>query len=452
MMSTFSLYPQVGWSRDSGGEESPALTVSDLTAMVKQSIEHGFDRVAVRGEISNLSCPKSGHVYFKLKDASAMLAAVLWKSAMNGVRFELKDGLEVMVWGGLTVYPSKGEYQIVVRKIEPVGVGALELAFRQLSEKLRAAGYFATERKRLLPRFPRRIVLVTSPTGAAVHDFLKVIGNRWPLVEVLIAPAKMQGIESAKEVVSAINLANRVQGAELIVLARGGGSIEDLWTFNEESVARAIYLSRLPIATGIGHEIDVTIADMVADLRANTPTDAAVRVVPDRAEVLEQLISRTSQMNAVLRHELNDARHVVRSRSDALAVALKRRASQAGFELQSRAERIGQAMRVQINRASTRLNVLSDRLPITWTADFERRRIGVARRVERLEALSPLGVLLRGYSLTQRLDGTLIRRAGQVSTGELIRTRLATGELTSRVELIGGAESSVGSSIDVEVI
>jgi exodeoxyribonuclease VII large subunit len=291
------------------------------------------------------------------------------------------------------VYAPRGEYQLTIRKIEPEGVGALELAFRQTVERLRAEGLFDPGHKKPLPRFPRRIVVVTSPTGAAVRDLLQVTGRRWPATEILVAATLVQGPGAAEQIASAVALANRVSGADLIILARGGGSLEDLWAFNEEVVARAIFASRVPVVSAVGHETDVTIADFVADRRALTPSEAGEICVPDVREV---------------------AQHLDRL-SDRLARAGRGRIDQARDRLQRLAERAARALR----------RLLDD------------RRHRLARLAGRLEALSPLGVLARGYSLTLKEDGTtLVRSAADVAPGELITTRLASGRLVSRVESV----------------
>jgi exodeoxyribonuclease VII large subunit len=379
---------------DDPGFPGPAtafLTVSELTAQVKATLERGFSDVALRGEVSNLARPRSGHVYLCLKDDTAQLRAVLWKSDAQRLVFELEDGLAVRVWGRLTVYAPRGEYQLTIRQIEPEGVGALELAFRQTVERLRAEGLFDPTHKKPLPRFPRRIVVVTSPTGAAVRDLLQVTGRRWPATEILVAATLVQGPGAAEQIAAAVALANRVRGADLIILARGGGSLEDLWPFNEEVVARAIFASRLPVVSAVGHETDVTIADFVADFRALTPSEAGERCVPDLREV---------------------AQHLDRL-SDRLARAGRGRIDQARDRLQRLTERATRALR----------RLLDD------------RRHRLARLAGHLEALSPLGVLARGYSLTLKDDGTtLVRSAGDVAPGELIQTRLAAGQLVSRIE------------------
>ncbi len=368
----------------------PIRTVGELTAQIKATLERGFANVAVRGEISGLSRPRSGHVYFKLKDDTAQISAVLWKSDAERLVFELADGLAVRAWGKIAVYAPRGEYQLTIRDLEPEGIGALELAFRQTVERLKAEGLFDVERKRPLPRFPKRIVVVSSPTGAAVRDFLQVVDRRWRSVEVLIAPAKVQGIGAAKEVADAIAMANRISGVDFIVLARGGGSLEDLWAFNEEVVARAIFASRLPIVSAVGHEIDVTVADLVADVRALTPSEAGERCVPDLEEV---------------------RRHIERL-----------------------GQRLHHAGRGRIDDARYQLDRLKDRLNQSILRDLEAKRFKLGRAAASLEALSPLGVLARGYSVTTRDGhGDLLRASNEVAPGDLIQTRLASGSLVSEV-------------------
>ncbi len=377
---------------DPDGLSSEGLwTVSALTSQVRALLEGEFAEVGLRGEVSNLARPRSGHVYFSLKDESAQIRAVLWKSDARRLVFDLEDGLAVRAWGGLTVYEPRGEYQLVVRRMEPEGIGALELAFRQVVARLAAEGLFDPGRKRPLPRFPARIVVVASPTGAAVRDVIHVVGRRWPPAEILVAPARVQGEGAAREIVEALALANRVAGADLVILARGGGSLEDLWAFNEEPVARAIAASRLPVVSAVGHEVDVTVADMVADLRAPTPSVAGELCVPDVREV-----------------------------SSLLDVAR---------------DRMGRALLAHTHDARASLDALADRARRAFGADLDRRRRDLARLAAQLDALSPLAVLARGYSLTQRLDGgDVVRAWSDAPPGTRVRTRLASGSLTCLVE------------------
>jgi exodeoxyribonuclease VII large subunit len=387
-MSSLSLFPFEPTDDPSG---LVPCTVSELTAQIKLVLEEGFAEVALRAEVSNLARPRSGHLYFSLKDESASIRAVLWKSEAQRLVFELTDGLAVRVWGRVAVYAPRGEYQLVIRRIEPEGIGALELAFRQTLARLAAEGLFDPGRKRPLPRYPRRIVIVTSPTGAAVRDLLQVVGRRWRASEILIAPSRVQGAGAAAEVVAALDLANRVADADLIIVARGGGSLEDLWTFNEEAVVRAIAGSRLPVVSAIGHEVDVTLADLAADRRALTPSEAGEICVPDAAEVRREL--------------------------DRLVA------------------RLAHASRVCLSDARARLDRLADRARRAIGRDLDGRRHRLARLAAGLDALSPLAVLARGYSLTFAADGaTLLRSAADVQPGDRIQTRLAQGRVISRVE------------------
>ncbi|WP_169977503.1 exodeoxyribonuclease VII large subunit [Tautonia rosea] len=369
----------------------PVLSVTELTSLIRELLESAFAEVAVCGEISNLSRPKSGHVYFDIKDEGARIRAVLWRTQAARVPFDLENGLAVRAWGSVDLYPPHGSYQINVRTIEPEGIGPLELAFRQLCDRLRIEGLFDPARKRPLPKFPRRIVVVSSPTGAAVRDILTITGRRWPSAEILIAPAKVQGQGAAEEVAAAIAMANRLRQVDLILVGRGGGSLEDLWAFNEEVVARAIVASRVPIVSGVGHETDLTIADLVADLRGPTPSGAAELAVPDARDVLDRLETLSGRM----------------------ARALALRSSDARSRLESLADRS--------DRAMARL--------------LDRRRDRLAALAGQLDALSPLAVLSRGYSLTQRLDdGRVVRAPDDARPGTVIRTRLASGSILSRVE------------------
>ena len=373
--------------------EPVPCSVSGLTARIKDVLETDFADVALVGEVSNLARPRSGHVYLSLKDDSAQIRAVIWKSVAQRLPFDLSDGLSVRVLGDLAVYAPRGEYQVTIRRVEPEGIGALELAFRQRFEKLRAEGLFDPDRKRPLPRFPRKIVVVSSPTGAAIRDFLQVTGRRWSATEILIAPARVQGVGAAEEVAAAIELANRVDGADLIVVARGGGSLEDLWAFNEEVVARAIANSRLPVVSAIGHEVDVTLADHASDLRALTPSEAGERVVPDAREARQALEHLRTRLARDARDRLADARQGV----DDLAAALDR------------------GLRRQV----------------------EDRRHRLGRLAGKLEALSPLGVLARGYALAFRGDETTpLTDPEQVRPGDALRIRLANGTVAATVDRV----------------
>ena len=398
-------------------EETPekVLSVFELTSQIKDLLEGNFQQVWVAGEISNFSRPQSGHCYLTLKDDRAQIRAVLWRTAASRLRFELEDGLEVICQGSLDVYAPRGSYQLVIRQIEPKGVGALELALRKLKEKLAAEGLFDPARKRALPRFPRRIAFVTSPTGAAVRDFLEVLRRRWRGADVLVVPVRVQGDGASREIAAAIAAVNRfAMPVDCLVVGRGGGSLEDLWAFNEEAVVRAIHASRIPVVSAVGHEIDVTLADLVADVRALTPSEAAELVVPAAEEITLALRSQQQRLLGALRRRAM----LSRARLDQLA---GRRMFRKPFEL--------------VHDAARRLDELSVR-----SLRAARRRLAAARKqtdaaASHLESLSPLSVLGRGYSLTQRLsDGQLVRDAAELAVGDEIATRFSRGSVVSRVE------------------
>ncbi|MEX0711020.1 MAG: exodeoxyribonuclease VII large subunit [Pirellulales bacterium] len=398
-------------------EARRVLSVAELTAQVKDLLETSFPSVWVGGEISNLSRPRSGHCYLTLKDDRAQLRAVLWRTAAERLRFELQDGLEVVCQGDLELYAPRGTYQLVIRHIEPRGIGELELALRKLREKLAAEGLFDPARKRPLPRFPRKIAFVTSPSGAAVRDFLEVLRRRWRGVDVLIVPVRVQGTGAAAEIAAGIRLVHRLADpVDVLVVGRGGGSLEDLWAFNEEAVVRAIHGSRIPVVSAVGHEIDVTLADLVADVRALTPSEAAERVVPASDDIAAALRSHQQRLLSALGRRAT----LIRTRLDWLA---QRRALARPFQ--------------RIRDLERRLDELSSRSARAVRRRWQEARRRAAAGAARLESLSPLAVLGRGYSLTHRLaDGSLVRDGSQLTAGERIVTRFDRGRAVSRVEEI----------------
>jgi exodeoxyribonuclease VII large subunit len=393
------------------------LSVSQFTAQLKSVVESNFSSVWVAGEVSNFSRPQSGHCYFTLKDDGAQLRAVIWRTAASRLKFDLQDGLEVVCRGSLDVYPPRGSYQMVVSEIEPRGIGALELALRKLREKFAAEGLFDPDRKRALPTFPKRIGFVTSPTGAAVHDFLQVLKRRWRGVEVFIIPARVQGTGAAEEIAAGIRLANRMRPAlDVLVVGRGGGSLEDLWSFNEEPVVRAIAASKIPTVSAVGHEIDVTLADLVADVRALTPTEAAERVVPSSADVSEMVRLLNDRLQRTLGIQLAS----LRQRLDAI---FSRPALARPLEFIHNQSRLVDELGVRLHSAM-RLGM----------RDQEQRLMALSGK---LDSLSPLAVLGRGYSLTQDAKSEkLVTSVKQLKTGSEIRTRLAEGSVVSVVEKI----------------
>lgn len=396
------------------------LTVTELSRRLKDLVEGNFPAAAVVGEISNLKRAPSGHVYLTLKDDTAQIRAVLWRRTAERIRFNLHDGLEVVAIGPVEVYPPRGQYQLVIEELIPQGMGPLELAFRQLQQKLAAEGLFASERKRPLPRFPRRIAIVTSPAGAAVRDLLKVIRRRWRVADLVIMPVAVQGDGAAREIAAALAQVHCIPRVDVVVTGRGGGSLEDLWAFNEEVVARAIAACRVPVVCGVGHEVDVTIADLVADVRAATPSQAGELVVPLVSEVRGELRRLSECLRSALRER------AVRARLRVDALASRTIFTRPFTALARQAERLDE-LTVRLRRAMQRR--LSD----------ERKLADSLSRS--LDALSPLKVLGRGYSITRGAEtGAIVRSAAEVTQGEQVETILASGRLVSRVEQITPAE------------
>jgi exodeoxyribonuclease VII large subunit len=390
------------------------LSVAEVTRQVKDVVEGTFPSVWVAGEVSNLSRPSSGHLYLTLKDSDARLSTVIYRGIALRLKFDLRDGMEVIARGRLGVYLPQGIYQLMVEELQPRGIGPLELAFQQLREKLFVRGYFDPKRKKKLPRFPRRVVLITSPTGAAVRDMLETLGRRWPAAEVWVCPVPVQGDGAGLKIAEAVQRLNRVRGIDVLIVGRGGGSLEDLWPFNEECVAHAIFASRIPVVSGVGHETDLTIADLVADVRAETPTAAAVRVVPDRAEVLDGLRGLGSQLRLLLAQRL----HRARQHLDDLA---RRRCFRAPLE--------------RVRDAERQLDDWSERLQRAVRARVQQAQQRLEAGAARLETLSPLNVLSRGYSLTRtEADRTVVRSPAQVRAGDRLVTTVQGGQIVSRVE------------------
>ncbi len=392
----------------------PILSVGQFTALLKSHVEDYFPLVAIRGEVSNVSRTANGHLFLTLKDSKAQLRAVLWRDTARSLKFDLRDGLEIVAVGALDLYPSRGTYQLVIHEVVPQGLGPLELAFRQMKEKLEAEGLFDSERKRPLPRFPRRIALVTSPQGAAVRDIIQVILRRWPAARLVIVPVPVQGEGAAARIARGIRILPDLEGVDVAIVGRGGGSLEDLWPFNEEVVARAIAESPIPIISAVGHEVDVSISDLVADRRALTPSESAEIVVPDAEEVsatLEQLLRR---MTRAMENRLESA-------SDRLE-ALRRRP-------------VLTHPQQQLAPLANRVADLHRRLDRVATARVDRSRDQLATLAATLDALSPLKVLGRGYSITLKAaTGQVVTRSTDVQPGDQLETRLTEGVVRSRVE------------------
>lgn len=393
-------------------------SVSRLTAEIKQLLEGTLSTQYVAGEISNCRPARSGHVYFTLKDEQSQISAVMWRSSAARLGFELQDGQEIVAIGRVEVYAPRGSYQLIVQQAIPQGLGALELKLRQLKEKLAAEGLFDPARKRPLPRLPRRIAVVTSPTGAAVRDLLQVITRRWPNVSIVIIPVAVQGQRAAPEIAAALNSIPLLPDVDVVVTGRGGGSLEDLWAFNEEIVARAIAACPVPVISAVGHEIDVSISDLVADVRALTPSEAGELVVPNQADFFEALDE-------------------VRGR---LISSLKQRAVHARTQLDGLASRRVFTNPLQhIRQLEERTDELGDRLVRSIRHAAEQARQQLTRLSDGLHSLSPLAVLARGYSMTFQQDetghrGALVTDAAQVKPDTKLVTFLENGQVVSRVE------------------
>ncbi|WP_442505709.1 exodeoxyribonuclease VII large subunit [Novipirellula sp. SH528] len=398
------------------GEPVHAISVSELNGHIKAVMEGTFPSLWVAGEISDLVRARSGHIYFTLKDDDAQIRGVLWRNTAMRIKHDLEDGQAVLCFGNIDVYAARGTYQLVVRKVEPQGMGSLQLAFQQLQIKLEREGLFAAERKRPLPSLPRRIGIVTSPSGAAVRDFLQAASNRYHGADVVVIPALVQGEGAAKSIVAAIRSAQRMTPKlDVLVVSRGGGSLEDLWCFNEEPVVRAVAESTIPTVSAVGHEIDVTLCDLAADLRALTPTDAATRVLPDGISL------KTTASN--LRQRLDRSmRLVIHERKTEVASLMQRPILRKPMEI--------------IHLRSRMLDELDARARRAITASLKAGRSQVSELAASLSALSPVAVLSRGYSVTLDADGKAIANAGSLSPGDTLETRLHKGRVVSNVESV----------------
>ena len=389
-------------------------TVSQLNQYIKTLLERDRELTAlyVQGEISNYKAHSSGHHYFSLKDRESTIRCVMFRREAASLRFRPENGMKVMAFGRVSAFPRDGQYQLYCTALTPDGVGDLHVAFEQLKEKLYREGLFDPAHKKPLPPYPRRIALVTSPVGAAVRDMIRILGARWPMAEIFVMPVRVQGAEAAGEISAALQWANCHQVADLIITGRGGGSMEDLWAFNEEIVARAIYHSRIPVISAVGHEPDVTIADFVADQRAATPSNAAELAVPDQNEEGARLAQLRARM----------------------VQTMGRRLERAGKELE-RASRC-RALQDPMNYVDDKRMVLDyqrDKLAAGLTAAMGREREGFARLAAKLDALSPLKVLGRGYAIPQKEDGGVVRSVTDVASGDSLRLRMADGEIPCKV-------------------
>ncbi len=405
------------YREDAATEDAGPLTVSALTKAIRESIEFGFPNVTVEGEVSNFIDHRSGHRYWTLKDAGAQISAVFWKT--RPLHFDLRDGMKVVCRGRLTVYPPRGNYQLDVFQVRPSGVGDLQQAYEERYQRLLAEGLFDESRKRPIPRFPQTIGIVTSENGAALHDMLATLRRRYPIVKVVLRATAVQGVGAELEIARAIQQFNMTYGTDrtdVLIVGRGGGSLEDLWCFNEEAVARAIYASRIPVISAVGHEVDFTIADFVADLRAPTPTAAAELATPDREELISALNGSRMGLTRLMRQIIKQLRHHVNIASDKRSLAI--------------------ALSNAVRSLRGRLN--SEILDATRSAvhSLERRRLTLERDTAKLAAMNPDRVLDRGYTALESLDGEIIPRlqnllSGGEKNGILI---FADGRITVRFD------------------
>jgi len=446
------------------------FTVARLNREVRTLLERGLGVVWVEGEMSNLAQPASGHWYFSLKDREAQVRCAMFRARNAGVGFAPQAGQQVLARGRVSLYEPRGDYQLIVEHLAEAGIGALQREFERLKAKLAAEGLFAQQLKRALPRFPRRIGVVTSPTGAAIRDVLNILGRRFPAAAVRVYPVPVQGAAAAPAIVAALALASARADCDVLILARGGGSLEDLWAFNDERVARAIRACSVAVISGVGHEIDFTIADFAADARAPTPSGAAEMAVPDRAALLEALTRTGARLATGMRRELR----ATVSRFDSVRARLRLahpglRLAHQGQRLDDLELRLAAAARASLHRAQQRVSRMEARLqphsPQRLAGDLQARierltsrlthamdselsrlthRLDLAHRT--LQTASPLATLARGFAIVTRADGSLVTDAAAVAPGELIDTRLANGSLRSRVSAVGRPRTDSASN------
>ena len=436
--------------------ERRVYTVSELNAAIRAALDAEFSDLWISGEISGLKLAASGHYYFTLKEREAQVKCVAFRSAHRYWKFKPQDGLAVLARGRIDVYEVRGEYQLLVEVLEPQGAGALQLAFEQLKKKLAAEGLFAAERKRSLPRFPRRVGIVTSPQGAAIADMVQILARRFPGLHIRLFPARVQGEGSVEDVCRGIDYFSRTAWPDVVIVGRGGGSLEDLWTFNEEAVARAIAGCRVPTVSAVGHETDLTIADLVADLRAPTPSAAAEMVVPTQGELLDRLDAARGRAVQFLRYRLamlerrfrqqgiDRARSVLErrigrglQRTDEMEYGMRERI-RAAIDARERSRR---ALELRLRRFDVRPRLAGDRrrMEAAHTAALQlvqlrldRRRAVLAQLHTKLEQLSPLRILERGYAIVSNQQG-ILKDAAAAPAESQIHIRLAKGELDARV-------------------
>ena len=400
--------------KDNSYQEKKIYSVSEITRDIRGLLEGAFTKVWVEGEISNLTMHSSGHCYFSIKDENSVLTCVMFKNAAYKLKFKIEDGMSIVCFGRVSVYDKRGQYQLYVEVIEPKGVGSLQLAFTQLKEKLLKEGLFDDSNKKPIPYLPEKIGIVTSKTGAAIKDMIHVIERRFPEMHIILYPAKVQGDGAAEEVSEGIRAFNLLGDVDVIIIGRGGGSIEDLWAFNEEVTARAIYESKIPVISAVGHEVDYTISDFVADLRAPTPSAAAELVVPRKEDILDSVNSFKQKLKTALRSSIDMARKH-------LDGIMKHHALKTPQVLmQQHQQKVDEYTKALKHSLSYFVNIKKHSLD------------GV---MGKLDALSPVSILERGYSITMTYpENNIIKDASKVKSKTRIKTRLGSGEIISRTE------------------
>ena len=392
-------------------ELQKVYTVSEITRIVKELIQ-SLGSAWIEGEISNFKRASSGHIYFTLKDKSSQIECALFANMANKMRFMPKGGDKVVVYGDLSVYEKRGNYQVIVRYIEVIGFGRLWLELKRLESKLREEGLFGEEHKKELPDFPEKIAVVTSPTGAAIRDIIGIISRRYPYVDILLFPVRVQGDLAAEQIANAIDIVNQIGDFDLMIVGRGGGSIEDLWAFNEEIVVRSVFASEIPVISAVGHEIDYTLSDLVADVRAPTPSAAAEIAVPDRTELEQRLNQSTKRLTNLVKDKINRARERLESAKKGLAVEQRLDTIR---QLQQTTDQLTEQLRRSVIR------VIEDKS----------HRFMLC--VEKLNQLSPLATLARGYSICYDAEHSVIKSASQVEAGDQVNIKLTDGQIACEV-------------------
>ncbi len=409
--------PSKGLGSTPGEKQENPLSVTDINTIVKGIIDDLLPEVWIAGEISDLSRPQSGHIYFSIKDQHSTVRAVMWRNAASRLDFDLKDGQKVVGAGKVDVYVPRGSYQIVFRSLFPVGEGGLQAALRKLHAKLEAEGLFAAERKKPLPEFPQRIGFVTSPSGAAIRDFLEMLRSRWPMANVLVIPASVQGDNAPREIVEGIRAAQKLNPPlDVLVVGRGGGSMEDLWHFNDERVVRAVANCSIPTISAVGHEIDVTLCDLAADVRALTPSDAAIRCTPSQSEILQVLSQLRTRCQANMIKSVEHWQSKLKSLQERPVL--------------SRPEEV-------LLRKQQSLDETSEQLKRIVSHVLQLKLQQLTTLSTAVEAFNPLGVLARGYSITRRSDnGRIVRSSQELKAGDSIETILHDGKVTSDIRSV----------------